>query len=267
MLRLLINLDRSKDRLAFMHEQLSALDLDWTRVPAFDCKNFEPGFVENVHRNSPLFAKDPGSIGAFMTHRRCWELLVESDQSHAFVMEDDIVFGKGAEHFLRDTSWIPESHTRSAIHLETFGRVTVVNNTAIHDVGDYGLHVQSRLHHGSAAYVLHRDTAERALAASTDLNQAPDIFLFTPPPQNQVQSEPVLQAVPAPFVQEDILQRMTGRKATHTSMIAETRRLNRRGWAQKRVKIEHSVGKRWTLLMGKLRDSARGTKTGVIDFD
>ncbi len=267
MLRLLTNLDRAKDRLAFMQEQLSALNLEWTRVSAFDCKDFEPGFVENIHRASPLFGKDPGSIGCFMTHRRCWELLVESDQTHAFVMEDDILFGKGAEQFLRDASWIPESHTRSAIHLETFGRVTVVDEKPVHRVGTYGLHEQRRLHHGSAAYILHRDTAERALAASTDLNQAPDIFLFTPPPQNQAQSEPVLQAVPAPFVQEDILQRMTGRQAKHKSLIAEARRLNRKGWAQKRVKLEHSVGKRWTLLVGKLFDSTRGTKTGVIDFD
>ena len=48
MLRLLINLDRAEDRLAFMEEQLSALDLDWTRVSAFDCREFEPGFVYDL---------------------------------------------------------------------------------------------------------------------------------------------------------------------------------------------------------------------------
>ena len=267
MLRLLINLERATDRLATMEKRLAALDLDWTHVPAFDCKEFEDGFVEGVHQQSADFAKDPGSIGSFMTHRRCWELLVESENTHAFIMEDDILFGESAETFLRDSSWIPEPYTKSVIHLETFGRVTIYDADPVASVGKYSLHVQRRLHHGSAAYVIHRDAAARALAASQDLNQAPDIFLFTPPPRNAVQNLPVLQIVPAPFVQEDILQRMTGRVAEHKSMIAATRKGHRKGLAKIQAKLAHSLGKRGIILAGKLMDNRRRTKTGTIGFE
>ncbi len=267
MLRLVINLDRAHERLAFMRDQLDALGLAWTRVPAFDCKEFSSGFVDDIYRKSPRLKQDPGSIGAFMTHRHCWSALVESDETHALIMEDDILFGRGAKEFLANSNWLPNAYSKSVVHLETFGRITILDAEPLGTTGEYGLHIQRRLHHGSAAYLIHRDTAAKALAASEDLNNVPDIFLFDPPPRNEVHALPVLQVSPAPFVQEDILQRMTGRSANHKSMIAETRKGNRKGLAQLQVKLAHSLGKRWTIASGKLADRLRGTKTGVVNFE
>ncbi|MEO0543326.1 MAG: glycosyltransferase family 25 protein [Pseudomonadota bacterium] len=266
MLRLLINLDRATDRLAHMADALSQRGLDWERVPAFDCRNFDDGFVEEIYAKSSRLRQDPGSIGAFMTHRDCWRRLVASEEDHALVMEDDLVFGVDCDRFLKDAHWLPKAHEKSVVHLETFGRVTVISEDPIANVGSHGLHVMHRLHHGSAAYLIHRDIAEKALAAGTDLNNVPDEFLFTPPPKNLFSARPVLQAVPSPFVQEDIFERMGGTASTHRSMIAATRKGARKGLAQLRMKLAHSAAKRWTIVTGKLTDKVRGRRTGIIAF-
>ncbi|MEO1749428.1 MAG: glycosyltransferase family 25 protein [Pseudomonadota bacterium] len=266
MLRLLINLDRAADRRAHMEAELNKRGVDWERVPAFDCREFEEGFVHGVYAKSSRVHQDPGSIGSFLTHRECWRRLVESDEKHALILEDDLLFGEDSMRFLQDAAWLPETHEKCVVHLETFGRVTVVQDKPIASPGRHTLHLMHRLHHGSAAYLIHRETAENALAASSDLNNVPDEFLFMPPPKNLFSQLPVLQVVPAPFVQEDIFERMGGAVAAHRSMIAATRKGARKGWTQLRMKIAHSLGKRWTIVSGKLTDKARGRKTGIIAF-
>ncbi|MEL6203147.1 MAG: glycosyltransferase family 25 protein [Pseudomonadota bacterium] len=266
MLRLLINLDRAVDRRAHMEAELTKRGVDWERVPAFDCREFEDGFVDDVYANSARVHQDPGSIGSFMTHRACWRRLVESDHKHALVLEDDLLFGEDSVQFLQSSDWLPLTHEKCVVHLETFGRVTVIEDEPIASPGSHKVHVMHRLHHGSAAYLIHRDTAEDALAASSDLNNVPDEFLFMPAPHNAFSKLPVLQVVPAPFVQEDIYERMGGATAAHRSMIAATRKGARKGLTQLRMKLAHSLGKRWTIASGKLTDRARGRKTGIIPF-
>ncbi|MEO1701079.1 MAG: glycosyltransferase family 25 protein [Pseudomonadota bacterium] len=266
MLRILINLDRAKDRRANMEAKLASYGVKWVRVPAFDCREFEAGFVDEVYAKSGRVRQDPGSIGSFMTHRECWRRLVASDEQHALIMEDDLLFGKDCAALLKDANWLPSSHDKCVVHLETFGRVTVIDVQAIASIGQYGLHVMHRLHHGSAAYLIHRDTAKKALAGSTDLNNVPDEFLFMPPPRNLFSDLPVLQAVPSPFVQEDIHERMGGAASKHHSMIAATRKGARKGLTQLHKKLTHSLGKQWTIVSGKLTDGIRGQKTGVIPF-
>ncbi|MEN0000212.1 MAG: glycosyltransferase family 25 protein [Pseudomonadota bacterium] len=249
-----------------MEKLLSEMGVEWERVPAFDRREFEPGFVEDVYEKSAMVHQDEGSIGSFMTHRACWQRLIDSDEEHALILEDDLVFGVGARRFLTDASWLPQSHWKCIVHLETFGRVTVLDAEPVDKAYAYGLHALHMVHHGSAAYLIHREVAEAALKASSDLNNVPDEFLFMPPPANTVTKLPILQAVPAPFVQEDILERMGGQKSTHRSLVAETRKGNRKGLTKLKMKLRHLLIKRWILLVGLITDGIRGRKTGVIDF-
>lgn len=90
-----INLDRSPQRLALMTEQLGALGLAFQRVEAVDGGALTDAEFE-AHRAAwrragrHYAAPKRGEIGAFLSHRRAWRIIAESDSPFGLVLEDDI---------------------------------------------------------------------------------------------------------------------------------------------------------------------------------
>ena len=90
MLRMIINLDRSKDRWQHMLGQMSDLgmdDGDFLRVSAVDGRKLTLEQLDNAAAplNSPAKADFPGAltnteIGCFLSHKKCWQQLLASHE-------------------------------------------------------------------------------------------------------------------------------------------------------------------------------------------
>ena len=92
---LVINLDRSPDRLAGMKSQLDTLGIDFERIEAVDGKNLDDGEIERVAPESVVSktyhrALSRGEVACSMSHRKAWQKIVDDDLDFGIVLEDDL---------------------------------------------------------------------------------------------------------------------------------------------------------------------------------
>ncbi len=181
----LINLDRRPDRLAAMEGEARKARLSLTRLPALDGESPASEALTNA-RFAPPFP-----FGALSRHEKCcalshraaWEALVQSGDSHAVILEDDVRFGPGAS-LLATADWIPPGI--DLIKLEHFGpdnqRVLLADERPLqHAAAPRGLglgRIASR-HTGAGAYLLSRRAALRLLAME-HFTLPVDHLLFNP---------------------------------------------------------------------------------------
>lgn len=96
---LVINLDRSPDRLAAVGAGLGALGVAFTRVPAVDGRALPaalPGVDPAVYRRSHGRDVLPGEVGCTLSHLRALRAFLATPHRHAVVLEDDAVVTRGA---------------------------------------------------------------------------------------------------------------------------------------------------------------------------
>ncbi len=91
---LLINLDRSADRLARCAPILDGLGVSWERVPGIEGKQLDAAHLASLNPHPAPHGEwfrplTPGEIGCFLSHLRCWQLIEERGLDCALVLEDD----------------------------------------------------------------------------------------------------------------------------------------------------------------------------------
>lgn len=88
-----INLERRKDRLKFVNNQLQKNNIKYTRFNAFDGKKLHQYKNEidlYINKNSEIM-KNNGQIGCSLSHLILWEKVVEKKMKHALIFEDDVI--------------------------------------------------------------------------------------------------------------------------------------------------------------------------------
>ena len=96
---ILINLDRSPDRLRAVAAQLDATGLPWERLAATDGRalDAEPlarAYSPELNRKQNNRDLAPGEIACFTSHRRAWRRIAESGWDGGIVLEDDVMLAK-----------------------------------------------------------------------------------------------------------------------------------------------------------------------------
>lgn len=138
-LRLVINLDRSPERLESISKQLSAQGLSFQRIPARDGRKLSPEELSRLEApyDAPekfVFRKAlwPTEIACFLSHATCWEKLVKSNCEWGLIMEDDIVLSPRFKLFAASSDWIPQGVRVIQLHgsRQTF---TVGESYPVHD--------------------------------------------------------------------------------------------------------------------------------------
>lgn len=97
---LLINLDRSPDRLVRCEPLLAQLGVTWERVtgiegaklPAERLASLNPFPAPHGEWYRPL---TPGEIGCFLSHQACWQRIIDLGWSCGLVLEDDFAMADG----------------------------------------------------------------------------------------------------------------------------------------------------------------------------
>lgn len=189
MLRLLINLDHSKDRLTSVTKQINNTKTSFERISAVNGKNLSKEKVDSItyplnHRPTKVrFTRNLtlGEIGCFLSHRKCWQRLLESKEKWALILEDDILISSIATPYFSTTDWIPNDVKLCQLgdlKPEQRGRIT----TQIHHIDATLSLVQPRFPAplGTQAYLISREVATQALLLSEKLPCPVDNFLFSP---------------------------------------------------------------------------------------
>ena len=183
-LRLVINLDRSPERLESISKQLSAQGLSFQRIPARDGRKLSPEELSRLE--APYDAHEkfvfrealwPNEIACFLSHAECWEKLVKSNCEWGLIMEDDIVLSPRFKLFAASSDWIPQGVRVIQLHgsRQTF---TVGESYPVHDTELFRIIRPTPL--GGLAYLIHREAAAYALATYMPIPAPVDDWLFCP---------------------------------------------------------------------------------------
>lgn len=94
MLTCLINLDKNSERLAFMRKQLNSLGIPFIRVPGvygklLSTEEKDACLIKPAPKDREwLYPLNENEIGCFLSHKKCWEMLLESPEAWALILED-----------------------------------------------------------------------------------------------------------------------------------------------------------------------------------
>lgn len=170
MLILLINLKRRPDRLAFMHNQMQALGLSFERIEAID------GKLEDVGPDTPLITATERACA--LSHRKAWQRFSESGESHCLILEDDVLISPLAKHIIENWRGLPNG--AEIVRLETALLRTLLGPGRRCGIRGHKAHRLRSRQYGSAAYVVTRAFAERALRDIPEFVEPVDDILFQP---------------------------------------------------------------------------------------
>jgi glycosyl transferase family 25 len=89
---LLINLDRSPDRLLVSANLLAQANVDFVRIAGEDGADLSQARIDAL--KAPLYSQyhkliTAGEIGCYLSHIKCWEYIVENNLPYAVILEDD----------------------------------------------------------------------------------------------------------------------------------------------------------------------------------
>ena len=196
-----INLDRDRDRLEHMREQLRGLS--FIRVPAVDgTKDLETS--EGLTRFE---------LACLSSHRKAWQLFLRTSDRYACFLEDDLHLWPAFRALINDDAWVPaDAHS---VKIDTYLQKVRLGERRIIADGRQVARLYSR-HESSAAYLLSRAGAERYLALTTRPTLPADYALF--PKRARRLGLRIYQLTPAVAIQDHLLPATEGGRAFATAM-------------------------------------------------
>lgn len=155
MLRMIINLDRSKDRWQHMMGQLNSLGMKdgaFVRISAVDGRKLTTQQLADAVAPLCSVAKAdfPGAltnteIGCFLSHKKCWHQLLKSQEEWGLILEDDIRFSQEIRRFIQTDDWIPDGVSVVQLHtLKKQGKTVIIAGEKKHIVIGGGTLLQNR---------------------------------------------------------------------------------------------------------------------------
>ena len=176
---LVINLDRSPERLSAFRAEAARCGLDFERLPAVDGRAL--GDAQFAALIDPDFRFQPlgrGEVGVFLSHREAWRIAAAGPDRWTAVMEDDVRLADDVPALLAAIEEIDPDD--SIIRLETTLRRVVLDDEAIALSPGRSLRRMRSWHGGTAAYAIHHNAAADLLARSERLSDPLDQWLFNP---------------------------------------------------------------------------------------
>jgi glycosyl transferase family 25 len=266
MLVLVINLDRAPERLQHMEREFARIGVAFTRLAATDGQAGDFDSHVNALEGRRL---SRGETACFISHRRCWQALVASGESHGVVLEDDVFLGEGAAPFFRDADWFPTK--AGIVKLETYLAPTVIAKAPVATVEGRGVHLLTGKHLGAGAYALDAATARMLVEASATIDRQVDDFLFDPDgePFGRARVHQLVPAVAIQGLKLGKLRAVEGEARTYQSQLYEERLTTRRklgALAKIRREVVSGASKAGIAIAGRARTLFGATRWGRIPF-
>lgn len=196
----LINLDRQPDRLAAVSAALDAQGADWVRFAALDGKNMSDADLDRlVAKVGPIPRMTRGARALTATQFAIFRDLVDSGNSHALVLEDDVEISP------RLFKILPQLLEDQEIDVLNINRQTtrrprkklVVGAQTFEARDGFEMRALYGIHYGTAGYVISRSAAAEVLRAHPFPDMPIDHILFNPNVSKIFQTLRVWQLFPA----------------------------------------------------------------------
>ena len=172
-----INLDRQPERLGRMKSLLEGLELQFSRVSAVDGKLLSEEEIRSWQgRDVGSHQLRAGETACFLSHRQCWQRIVDEGLSCAAIFEDDLHLGTDAAALLRSGAWVPE--VADVIKIETKLGYARVDRSPVLKVRGRTLNRLRSRHAGAGGYIVTRKGAEKLLRMSETFSSPADQFIF-----------------------------------------------------------------------------------------
>lgn len=165
----LINLDRSPHRLKDVDDSMRQLDLDYERVPAVDGRATSTAEVNAVYshkQNVERYNYDltQGEIACYMSHRKAWKKLLDSDHPVAIILEDDIVLSPAFADLHHAVAGIASSKYANWDIIKLAQPFKPKESTPLDAFGDFTLVDYEKPPMGACGYLISRQGAKKMLS-------------------------------------------------------------------------------------------------------
>lgn len=183
MLRLVINLNRSKSRWKSIQQQFEKLNLVIQRIEAIDAQTAtlpRDKVAPQGHPKKYYFPRklSDGEVACYLSHMKCWETLLESGEQWAAIFEDDALLSPRAKSFLGLADWIPCNIHVLQLHTYEEHWKCRTTKKAFPLADGSALYTVIKPSYGTCCYLIDRQAAEKALELSSLLAAPIDEFLF-----------------------------------------------------------------------------------------
>ena len=215
---LVINLDRSPERLAKMREQLATLQIEMQRVRGIDAslmsaKELDAFRAAHLRPDGGIW--HTGQIGCLLSHISAWKVIASGTDDAASIFEDDVQFSANSTFFLSSSSWIPGDADIVRLERPTNG----VKMGRKFQLGDRCIRKVYSEAWGAAGYVVTKRVAEALVKTPKSLLLPSDSLLFNKAASAIARHLSVYQVVPALCQQDRMMHRE--RKFGFASTIVE----------------------------------------------
>ncbi len=157
---LVINLEKSVDRLEFQKNQLTKLGISMQRLSAIECEDISEKDYE-LQANGWERKMRPAEVACFLSHKAVWQYVYESNKPW-LIMEDDALLAKSVPAILQA---IEDNNLKvDYINFETRNRHKWLSRRSIDLVNDYQMRKLFQDRNGSAAYLLFPTGAKKLLS-------------------------------------------------------------------------------------------------------
>lgn len=191
-----INLDRSRDRLAHVVTEFEKIGIAFQRVSAVDGRT-----LVDMPKYAPHLRT--AEVACFLSHKKCWTAIADGTDDYAAVFEDDVVMDCQAAGLLSDENWVPVD--ADVVKVETFLNKTIVGIRPVVSHRGFSIVRLYGDHPGTSGYVISRMAARRFLAATAEIKCPVDGFLFGSEHQASA-VKTVYQTAPALCIQSMFLK-------------------------------------------------------------
>ncbi|MDG4897531.1 glycosyltransferase family 25 protein [Mesorhizobium sp. WSM4976] len=184
---LLINLNRSSDRLKFQEAQFRRIGMKFLRQEAVDGALLPH---DQYRKNAFLWERplSRSEVGCLLSHQACWQYVIRSGLN-TLILEDDMVLAPEIATFLHDAGKVEGS---VAINLEARKNLRHLSTKAVilEGLGGYGIFEMLLGVTGSGAYLLTPDAAAWLVADIGRRGPIADIYIWNAPRVRQLQADP-----------------------------------------------------------------------------
>jgi len=108
-----INLDKDKERMKFMHNQLLRLGIAYERFPAINGRDYiasSAEYQEEIAIQKTGHALLPGELGCALSHKKIYELIVAQKIPYALILEDDVQLPNNFHAIIRNQIDLQKIH-------------------------------------------------------------------------------------------------------------------------------------------------------------
>lgn len=172
----LINLDRAKERLQQMDDQLQRLGLNYTRISAVlgdDLKEPIAGFDERAFNIRTGKHKNKREIGCYFSHLKVVDAFLKTNSNHALILEDDAELPDDTIHLLDAACLKGDKWDLLRLSSSRDGKFITLDSLP----GRRSLAINTKVLKNTAAYMINRRAAEAILKHLQPMQWPYDVVL------------------------------------------------------------------------------------------